>query len=162
MSWREWIVTFGGAGKSPIAPGTAGSIATAVVIALLYSLIGERYSYLGWNLTLFAGVLAASYGMVVLGPWAVRHFGRKDPQNVVLDEAAGMLLTMLFLPIYPDSRQWLVFLVAFAAFRLFDVIKPPPCQKLEKLPSGWGILGDDLMAGLYANVLSQVITRLLI
>jgi phosphatidylglycerophosphatase A len=161
---RQWIVTFGGAGKSPIAPGTAGSLATAAVVYLVY-LAGRSFwldSPIFFQVFLLVGVLLASFGMVQLGPWAVEFFCRKDPGPVVLDEAAGLCLTMLLLPLRPDSRELWVVLAAFVSFRLFDVTKPPPCRLLEKLPMGWGILMDDLMAGVYANLLCQVALRLLV
>jgi phosphatidylglycerophosphatase A len=64
-------------------------------------------------------------------------------------------------PVRGDWRELWVVLVAFGAFRIFDVWKPPPCPQLEKLPEGWGILMDDLMAGVYANLLAQLATRTL-
>ena len=66
---------------------------------------------------------------------------------------------MLLLPVITGWREVIVVVCAFASFRLFDVTKPPPCRALEKLPEGWGILLDDLMAGVYANLLAQVVTR---
>jgi phosphatidylglycerophosphatase A len=161
---RQWIVTFGGAGKSPVAPGTVGSLATAAVIFLIF-LIWRSFwlnNPILFQGMLIAGILFASFGMVRLGPWAVEFFGRKDPGPVVLDEVAGLCLTMLLLPLRADSRELWIVLMAFVSFRLFDVTKPPPCRLLEKLPMGWGILMDDLMAGVYANLLCQVVTRLLV
>ena len=158
MKWQEILLTFFGAGKAPKAPGTAGSLAAAIVIAVLHLIPG--LSFLQWNVILLCGCLASCIGMVMLGEWAVEHYGTKDPQKVVLDEAAAVFLTMLWVPMFADWRGWLMIFVAFVAFRAFDITKPPPCNRLEKLPAGWGILCDDLMAGVYANVVCQLVARL--
>ena len=84
--------------------------------------------------------------------------GRKDPGPVVLDEAAGICLTLLFQPF--KHGAW-VFVAGFLAFRLFDITKPPPARQLEKLPAGWGILLDDLAAAVYANLLCQLLLRII-
>jgi len=159
VSWRELTVTFFGAGRSPKAPGTVGSFAATILIALLHLIPG--LSFTQWNVILLCGCVISCFGMVVLGPWAVTHYGTKDPQSVVLDEVAAVFLTMLFLPMFTDWRGWLMIFMAFAAFRAFDITKPPPCNHLEKLPHGWGILCDDLMAAVYANLVCQVVARLI-
>jgi phosphatidylglycerophosphatase A len=156
---REWIVTFFGAGKSPKAPGTVGSLAAAAILLLLYHWFAAPLSF---NIVLIAGMMVASTAAVMLGPWAIGHFGRKDPGPFVLDEVAGVCLTMLLLPVRGEGRELWVVITAFVAFRIFDVTKPPPCRSLEKLPAGWGILMDDLMAAVYANLLSQLVTRFLL
>ncbi len=154
---RKLVVTVCGAGLSPVAPGTAGSLATA---AALYGVALLSPPAWAWQAVLLAGVVAASAAMVALGPWAVAHFGREDPQPVVLDEAAGVCLTALLLPVRGPHGLWTV-VAAFAAFRLFDVTKPPPARQLERLPAGWGILCDDLAAAVYANLLCQVALRVI-
>src|SRR3954469_6376131 len=153
---RLWIVTFFGAGKSPVAPGTVGSLATAVLLYLLHLKFSLPLPFLVVVLVL---LLASSTAAVMLRPWAIQHFGRKDPGPFVLDEVAGVCLTMLFLPSFQDHRELWVVVTAFIAFRIFDIWKPPPCPQLEKLPAGWGILADDLMAAVYANILSQLVVR---
>ncbi len=157
MNVRKWIVTFGGAGLAPVAPGTAGSLAAA---AALYAVAWAGPSPRAWQAVLAGGVAAASAGTVALGPWAVAHFGREDPQPVVLDEVAGVCLTALLLPVRGPHAIWTI-LAAFAAFRLFDVTKPPPARQLERLRDGWGILCDDLAAAVYANLLCQVVLRVI-
>lgn len=159
MNWRELAVTFLGAGRTPKAPGTAGSLAAAGVIAMLYLI--PRLSDLQWNLILLGACLLSCTVMILLGKWAVNHYGTKDPQRVVLDEVAAVFLTMLWVPMSGDWRGWFMIAVAFLAFRAFDIIKPAPCQQLEKLPYGWGILCDDLMAGVYANIVSQIVARVI-
>jgi phosphatidylglycerophosphatase A len=161
---RQWIVTFFGAGMSPVAPGTAGSLAAAGGVLLLHKLFVQTgcFSPLEFNLSLIAGMILAGVASVWLGPWAIAHYGREDPGPCVLDEVAGICLTMLCLPVRSDFRELWVVLTAFVAFRIFDVWKPPPCRQLENLPAGWGILTDDLMAAVYANCLSQIVTRFLL
>jgi phosphatidylglycerophosphatase A len=75
-----------------------------------------------------------------------------DPSIVVIDEIVGMWISLLFLP-----PTWTVFAVAFIAFRAFDILKPPPVRQLERIPGGWGIMLDDVMAGIYANLLVRAV-----
>ena len=133
-----WVLSVGGLGFLPLVPGTWGSLA-GVGIALLLP-AGA------WHLSVGIVVLAASALTVALGPAAQRAAGREDPQQVVMDEVAGMLLALLFVPAPSPVEA----ACAFAFFRAFDILKPPPCRRLERLPGGWGILLDDLGAGLYA------------
>jgi phosphatidylglycerophosphatase A len=151
--WRLWVVTLGGAGLLPIMPGTWGSAVAA-------GLAWEAYRA-GWPLTemLIAGLILFSVLCVWLGDWAQAFLGRKDPGPVVLDEAAGICLTLLAQPMRHGA--WVI-LAAFVAFRIFDVTKPPPARQLEKLPGGWGILLDDLAAAAYANLACQIIFRFIV
>ncbi len=106
-------------------------------------------------------VVLASVACVATGEFAEKHFGRKDPSQSTLDEWAGQALTYLFLPMVAGWQNWLIVAgVGFLAFRILDILKPPPARRLEKLPYGWGVLADDLMVGVYANLLSQLIIRL--
>jgi phosphatidylglycerophosphatase A len=153
---RRLIITFFYTGLSPIAPGTVGSLAaSALLYALLYFDHPDR---MHWNLFLLIGLAGACMFSVACGKWAVRYYHRKDPQMFVLDEVAGICLTNLLLP----SITLKSIAIAFAAFRIFDIIKPPPARQLEKLPAGWGILCDDLAAAVYANLLCQVVLRFLV
>jgi phosphatidylglycerophosphatase A len=163
--WRRWIVTVGGSGMSPVAPGTAGSLATALGLGLVYWALRRARvgpSPLLWNLLLAAGILLFGALCVALGRWTIEYYGRKDPGACVLDEAAGICLTALFVPISPGWRAVWTLATVFAAFRVFDIIKLPPAKQLERLPQGWGILMDDLAASVYANVVCQVVLRWLV
>ncbi len=115
-----------------------------------------------WQLLLLVGLLLSSIISIALGKWAVRYYHRKDPQMFVLDEVAGICMTNLFLPIKAGPGGWVTIALAFVAFRLFDVTKPPPARQLEKLPAGWGILLDDLAAGVFANLVCQLLLRLVL
>jgi len=127
-----------GAGYSPVAPGTAGSLVTAVAI---------------WLLPFNPMRMAITLGVVILvGLWAgsrvERVLGRKDPGLIVIDEVAGMFCSMLLLP-----RTIPVLATAFLLFRLFDVWKPFPARESQALTGGMGVMVDDLIAGLYTLVL---------
>jgi phosphatidylglycerophosphatase A len=104
-------------------------------------------------------VLLAGAGTVAWGSWAAEKFGRPDPPQCVSDEAAGQWLALAFLPITSARDLCIVAGMQFVLFRLLDIIKPPPVRQLEKLPAGWGILADDLAAGVLANLLGQVLLR---
>jgi phosphatidylglycerophosphatase A len=154
---RRLIITFFYTGLSPVAPGTVGSLAASVLLYLLFIILNPTFAI--WQMVLLAGLLLACVFSVALGKWAVRNYHRKDPQMFVLDEVAGICLTNLFLPI-KGAHGLLTIAVAFIAFRIFDIVKPPPARQLEKLGAGWGILMDDLAAAVYASLLCQVLLHL--
>jgi phosphatidylglycerophosphatase A len=133
------LATWFGCGFSPVAPGTAGS-AGALLPAVLLA------GYAGWQ-PLHFGVLA----LVFLAPsiWAAdrtaRHYGKKDPGLVVIDEVVGQWVALSGATVL----NWKSWLLAFLLFRMMDIWKPEPVRRLEALPGGVGIVADDVMAGLY-------------
>jgi phosphatidylglycerophosphatase A len=131
------IATVFGVGYVPIAPGTFGSAAGLALWWLLPASTGAH-----------AVVIAALF---VFGAWsgnvAERHFGRTDPGHVVIDEVMGMLITLFLNPV-----GWIGALLGFFMFRLFDVVKPYPSDRLERLHGGVGVMADDGMAAIYANL----------
>lgn len=145
------IATVGFIGYAPLAPGTMGSLAGALVFFLLppYLAPGPFVIVL---LALFAIAVWSAQQMA-----AARHSdsGKIDPQEVVIDEVMGMAVTLAFLPL-----SWKTIGLGFLLFRLFDVAKPFPVRRLEKLPGGWGIVMDDVMAGVCANVSLRIILRI--
>jgi phosphatidylglycerophosphatase A len=151
---KKWIVTIGGCGLVPFAPGTFGTAGAMLILAAIYAI--SRPDAATWNLLLIASTAVFSILCVTLGPWGIRHFGAEDPGSFVLDEGAGISLTLLALPAPTLAWTWLA---AFIAFRLFDATKPPPIRQLEHLPAGWGILADDLGAAVLANLLCQLVLR---
>ena len=109
------------------------------------------------------GIIIACWLSVRWGEWAIAHFDHKDPSSFVLDEFAGQWVALLGLPLIGagDPKTLLCVLGGqFVLFRITDILKPPPAYQIQRLPAGWGILTDDLVAGVYANVLGQLIWRL--
>jgi phosphatidylglycerophosphatase A len=141
------VATAGYAGYFPFAPGTVGSAVGLVLFAFV------RWAR---SPVLELGVVVA---LAVIGVWAAgaaeRHFGLTDPGYVVVDEVAGMLLTLLAVPV-----SWAGVLVGFLVFRALDIIKPLGARQAERLPGGYGVMIDDLVAGLYGNVAMRVLVWL--
>ena len=141
--WAWTIATFFGAGYGKPGPGTYGSIAALLLWAAFA--FGAHPSAWSLNLALAYGI-AASIGFGVLASTVVaRESGRKDPGFVVIDEVAGQWIALLFCP-----AHWGPAVLALLLFRAFDITKPFPARQLERLPEGWGIVFDDVAAGLYA------------
>jgi phosphatidylglycerophosphatase A len=155
---KKLLVSFLGSGYLPLVPGTWGSLAAAIIYFLLAnSRLGNSHPTL-WIVTAGLTVLAAIVG-IALGKWATQHYKSDDPKPFVLDEVAGMWLSMLLIPFVNLSTLFLIVAVQFVLFRLFDIIKPTPARQAEDLPHGWGIVIDDLVAGVYANICGQIIFR---
>jgi phosphatidylglycerophosphatase A len=131
------LATCLGVGYVPLAPGTVGSLAGLAVWALLPS---------DWRLQALAIVV-----LFAAGSWsasaAERHFKSTDPGPVVIDEVMGMLVTLWLVPV-----GWVGAFIGFLCFRVFDVIKPYPANRLEDLHGGVGVMADDGMAAVYANL----------
>jgi len=134
-----------GAGYAPVAPGTWGS---AVGLLLWFVLPPSA-----WTQALAIALVVAA------GAWsagvAERHFRKTDPGQVVIDEVAGMLVTLFLNPV-----GWLGAVGGFVLFRAADIVKPFPARRLERLPGGLGIMADDVMAGIYANLALRAILAL--
>ena len=135
---RLGIVSCGFLGLSPVAPGTAGTLGGV----LLAWLLARSDHFLLWSL--FACAVLYVVGRS-LGAWAESYAGKKDPGIFVLDEVIGFLVTCL----WTSGPSLLALALAFFVFRFFDVVKPPPARRLERLGGGDGILLDDVAAGLY-------------
>ena len=135
------VATALGVGYVPFAPGTFGS----AVGLLLWAALPSSPAIQG----------IAIVAIFVMGSWsgsvAERHFGRIDPGQVVVDEVAGMLVTLFLVRV-----GWLGAFGGFLLFRIADIVKPYPANRLERLPGGLGIMADDVMAGIYANVVLRL------
>lgn len=129
-------------GYTPLAPGTAGS----AVVAVLYFYLGSSLGVAEWLV-----VLATTFVVGVYTAHCMEREWGKDPGRVVIDEGVGYLVTVAFLP-----HSLGVAAAAFFLFRVFDVVKPTPVRQLERLPGGWGIVLDDVMAGVYGNLLIRI------
>lgn len=137
------IATGFGSGYSPLAPGTAGTAVGLLLFVPLHSL-----APLAQAVVTLVGFLVGIWASTVVA----RRVGKKDPGIVVFDEIIGIWATLLFLPLTP-----LTALLGFLLFRLLDMVKPFPARQFEALPGGLGIMADDLMAGIYGNLLLRVI-----
>ncbi len=135
------IATFFGVGYLPLIPGTFGSAAGAVIYYFLWR---QEYIFYG---VLF---LLTMVGFGVCGI-AEEAFGKKDPKYIVIDEVAGMLISFILVPF-----TWVNAFIVFVLFRFMDIVKPYPIRKLEKMPGAFGIMSDDIVAGVYANLLFQI------
>jgi phosphatidylglycerophosphatase A len=138
------LATWWGAGFSPLAPGTVGTLA-AIPLFLILSLL---------PLWLY---LCCLLGLALLACWAAGRaetiFGQKDPGAVVIDEVVGFLVVMIALP-----PTWPSLLAGFILFRAFDVIKPPPIRFLEQaVKGGYGVVLDDVLAALYAHIVLRIL-----
>ena len=138
------IATAGGLGCVPFAPGTFGSIAGVALWAGL-SKLGTAASLVGGLLLCGLAIWTSGRAQLSLGP---------DDGRIVIDEVAGQVVALLFLPLRLD-----VALAGFALFRLLDIWKPTPVRACEALPGGAGVTGDDLAAGVIANLAGQLLWR---
>jgi phosphatidylglycerophosphatase A len=134
-----FVCTFGYVGFFPVAPGTAGS-AAGLIVYLMFRWLGIPHFELPLIVVLFA--LGVFYGAA-----SEQALGGVDPGPVVIDEVMGMLMTLFLIPV-----NWMGMIAGFLLFRAFDILKPYPARKLERLPGGLGIMSDDLMAAVYANL----------
>ena len=146
--WATLVATFFGAGRLKPGPGTWGSLATTLLWWLIASHIAASA-----RLPVLCALLALSIAIgIPAATLEARGCGKKDPSHVVIDEVAGQLLTFLAVPI-----GWKPLLAGFILFRGFDILKPPPIRRLERLPEGTGIVVDDLGAGVYALIVMQIL-----
>jgi len=159
------ITTFG-VGYLPLAPGTWGSL-VGVLIYLGFRFSEENFSANasanGWQAEqtsawLHAVNLIAFLLFCLLGIWAATRatklFQNKDPQQAVVDEIIGQLITFLFVPF---GVHWLFIVAGFLLFRLFDIWKPYPIDSLQNLPTGIGVCADDILAGVYAGTVLSIL-----
>ncbi len=138
------LATGFGVGYSPVAPGTLGTLIAIPIYYFLSNISSPIY-----EITLI--------GFFFLSVWVSEKaevlFGKKDDQRIVIDEIMGFLVTMLWVP-----KTAILIVTGFFLFRFFDILKPFPIRRLEKgLKGGYGVVLDDVMAGVYANIVLQMI-----
>ncbi len=148
-----------GLGRLPVAPGTWGSLPVVVIFGLMcqFHLSGPSIS-----IVMAALAIAGSVICVKFAPAAIAATGNTDPREVVADELAGQAVTFLAIPLFipvilTTGQICIITSGGFLLFRLFDIVKPWPIRKLEKLPKGWGILADDLLAGVFAAIVLLIV-----
>ena len=142
-----FVATVGYCGYFPVAPGTVGSAAGL----LFYLAVWWAQSPL-FEVALILALFAAG---IWAGTTSERYFGGIDPGPIVLDEVVGMLITLAFIPVGITGA-----LIGFVLFRIFDVIKPFPAGRLERLHGGLGVMADDAMAAIYANIALRLVLYL--
>jgi phosphatidylglycerophosphatase A len=146
--WAKLVATFFGVGFMYPGPGTWGSAATLFLWWLITRWVAPHQ-----QATVAIALAAAAIIAGIPAATAVaRASGLKDPQFVVIDEVAGQLITFIAAP-----ATWKSLFVAFILFRGFDMLKPPPVRQLERLPEGYGIVIDDVGAGLYALAMTHLL-----
>jgi len=139
------LATWFGAGFSPVAPGTAGTLAAVPLFCLWMVLPPLIY---GVSLAAFAFLACWVSGR------AEEILRGKDSSRIVIDEVVGFLVTMAYVP-----ATWMHLLLGFVLFRVFDVAKPFPIRTLERhVPGGWGVVVDDVLAGIYAQAALRLLT----
>jgi len=146
--WATLVATFFGAGHLKPGPGTWASVATVILWSLATLTIPAPSRT--WS-TIVAAALVTLIG-IPAATRASRASGLKDPQFVVIDEVAGQLTALIAVPL-----AWKTFLAGLILFRVFDIFKPFPIRRLERLPEGTGIVVDDLGAGLYALIIMHLL-----
>ena len=145
--WAKIVATFFGTGLLRPGPGSWGSAATILLWWLLSGWISPHRQPT-------TAMLLAAVAILIGIPAATnmaRATGLKDPQFVVIDEVAGQMIALIAVPV-----SWKSLLLGFILFRGFDIVKPPPVRQLEHLSEGFGIVLDDVAAGLYALVIMQL------
>ena len=140
------ISTCLGIGYTPKGGGTVAAVACCIA----WYLIGA-----GRNGSLYVQEALATGLIFVIGVWSsgkMEAYWGKDSSKIVIDEVAGMCLTLLFVPV-----SWQTIAIGLVLFRFFDIAKPFYIRKMEKLNGGWGVMLDDMLAGLYSNIILQLI-----
>ena len=136
-----------GSGYSPVAPGTVGSLVAIVAIWLLPAMS-------------LSTLIVTCFIFFAIGVWAAticeKDWGH-DAHRIVWDEVVGMMISIAALP-----KQWAIYIAAFCLFRFFDIVKPFPANVSQRLPKGWGVMVDDIIAALYTNVVLQIAVKYLL
>jgi phosphatidylglycerophosphatase A len=166
MIWK-WLATFGGVGLLRGAPGTYASLISAVIFYLIW-----RGAPPLAGVIVLALILLATVAAVLSYPRAAEQFGAVDPRAYVLDEVIGQWVTFLFIPslcllpgahdvVQPPALAAASYVaVAFFLFRAFDVAKVYPIRAVESLPGYWGVILDDILAGIFAGVALRLLILL--
>jgi phosphatidylglycerophosphatase A len=144
MKWLSGLFsTLLGVGFIPIAPGTIASFLTAAA----YKFYLFRLTW-PWYILLMVAVFIT--GALASSKYA-KTINKKDPGTVVIDEVLGQLIPLLLLP-----PEWVLIIAAFILFRFFDILKPLFIKKIESFPWGWGIMLDDVLAGIYTGIIINI------
>lgn len=152
----KWVTVFGLGHIRPF-PGTWGSLPPVVLAMLLLLAMPDGAYATVMRLVMLLVAITFTLACVVLGDKAEPRFGRKDPSQVVADEVAGMALCLALMPVVdPGWGRFGTLILAFIYFRALDIVKPWPAHGLQAKPGGWGVVLDDLAAGVLAALLLWV------
>jgi phosphatidylglycerophosphatase A len=143
QSLMKFLATGLGLGYVPKMPGTAGSALGLVLVWALAGLNVGEYLLFTVVFSLFS---------IWIADQADKHFSVKDAPQIVIDEVAGIVVTFVAIPLTP-----LTVILGFILFRFFDIVKIPPIRQSQRLPGGWGVVVDDLLAGVAANIVMQIV-----
>ncbi len=145
MKIRHIIITTSlGLGFSPVAPGTVGALG-GCLIAYVITL------FTGFNVLILSSLIVLFFFLGVHSSNKMELIWGKDPSRIVIDEVVGMWIALLMIP---SGFSYMV--AAFLLFRFFDIYKPLFIRKMENLKGGWGVMMDDVLAGIYANLIIQI------
>ncbi len=136
--------TFFNVGKFPFAPGTLASLVTMGVVYLF------NYFFHPDPLIMIAAIIIIFLTGILPAGITEEHYGHKDPHAIVIDEVAGQMVSLLFLPAVLSLKSMAAYIAGFFIFRFFDILKPPPVKQADRIKGGFGIMVDDILAGLYS------------
>ncbi len=161
-TWPRWVVSGGGLGLLRPAPGSWGTLGPA---GLYWVAIACGFRDPLRSVVFLAAAVVTGALLIYFGKWACAYFQKIDPGSVVLDEFSGFWIAAAFVPVPARFgngwwNTWLFTAGLYILFRLTDTLKIPPGRQLERLPWGWGILLDDVAAGIQANLVAQIIVRI--
>ena len=159
---KRMLTSCFGLGFLPIAPGTWGSMPSAAIFAAICFLADAEYALCANSIAIVLLIAIGSFVCVRYSPAIISATGKKDPGEVVADELAGQAVTFIGVSAAGGEEILIISAAGFLLFRLFDIIKPYPARNFEKLPAGWGILADDLMAGVYAAIVLHIFIHLVL
>ena len=155
LNFYRFLATGFGSGYTPIAPGTAGAMMGLILLYGCQAITPPDY----FVSSHFLPLVILTVIFILIGVFVTDKVEKDwgpDPSRVVIDEIVGMWIAVLWIP--PTLMNWGI---AFILFRFFDITKPLGIRKLESISGGWGVMLDDVLAGIYANVVLQVIVRLI-
>jgi phosphatidylglycerophosphatase A len=146
--WKLIVSGFG-LGYSPVAPGTMGAIG-----ALFLAILLIRYAPYPYLILACLSLIFTILG--IIGSDKLRYLWGKDPSRIVVDEMVGMWISLMWV-----GSNWIPLFSAFIIFRFFDIVKPFGIRKTEQLPGGLGVMADDILAGIYTNLIMQIAFRII-
>lgn len=149
-TFSKVIATSLGVGYSPFAPGTCGALVGLGVYWLGFYL--DSTGIFSFSQIHLIALVIIFTGLGILATNVLEPEWGHDPQKIVMDETVGQWITLLFVPFH-----WKYMILALVLFRFFDILKPLGIKKLEKLPGGYGVMGDDILAGIYACIVMHIV-----